>query len=270
MGFVDADDEIHPDMYKTLVELMLKTNADIVCCSHNTCYETGFLPPATLSGKTALLTPEEFAANLFLVGGHPEISGFYWDKVYKAALFETMRFDEGYSLTLDTKMMIELLYKVSRIATIDKPLYDYWQYDTSLSHTVIPDIELFESYLAAERYLYERLDREEYRALRANKVVFGYIVLVMRCYNYFDRTGRAAQLARLNDRLASIYTKDRDVLSAKNRGFMLLSLRLPWLCGIVCLFIYKVVRKIMKKNAKIRRSLMPYRLIRRDEASVRP
>jgi glycosyltransferase involved in cell wall biosynthesis len=260
IGFVDADDEMHPDMYRILVDLILKTDADIACCSHNICYEEGFLPPATHSGNTSVLTPEAFAAGWFFASGYPNATGYYWDKIYKDTLFETVKFDEESSLSQDVQLNVELLYHVNKIATIDKPLYNYWQYGTSLSHTnkVTPDIEegLFKASLAMERYLYERLDGKEYRALRANRAAFGYMTSMARCYNFIDKASRGPLLKRHTDRLDAIYAKDRDNLSLKSRGFIVLASRLPWLCGVACRIIYKTHKR--KERARIRRSLMPW------------
>jgi hypothetical protein len=170
---------------------------------------------------------------------------------------------------MDVQFNIKLLHwgGVGKVATIDKPLYNYWQYDTSLSHTskITPDIEegQFKANMAIERYLYERLDGEKYRALRANRAAFGYMISMARCYNYMDKASRGPLLKRLAGRLDSIYTRDRDCLSLKSRGFILLATRLPWLCGIACFVVYRVHKMVI--NAETRRALTPYDLGRRNE-----
>jgi hypothetical protein len=217
--------------------------------------ETGYTSKEH-NGEIIVLAPEEFLI-AWLDGGHPEATNGVWDKLYKAELFDEIRFDESMRTMEDIPFTLQMLHRIDAIAIIYEPLYRYWYYGTSLSNVVAVDNvgNRLKAYLMIDKFIAEKLDREQAMSL-INRITFRYSRLIHYSYNYLDKTDRAPLLRKITDRLKSIYAKDHACLALKYKGFIFLAVRLPWLCDVVCHVIHEINKA--RSNAKMRVSVIPY------------
>ena len=129
IGWVDSDDIVSPNMYKTLYDTALKYDADIVQCSH-----TRFLD------KLQIEYPDELPS-LKILNNIESLKRIYtthytnscalWSKIYRRCLFDGMRFTEGAAYE-DDEVVPQLLQKAERLVFFESPLYCYIKRENSI------------------------------------------------------------------------------------------------------------------------------------------
>ena len=146
IGFVDADDEIHPQMYETLLKYSLKYKADIVSCNY------------LLTQKLKTLLPQEFqaepiqelttTADFFMAFADSKIKSGYsddvgilvWNKLFrKAALPKDIKFEQEYIGAEDAAWLFKLASHIKKIVKLSAVFYIYYKRANSMttSHKVI-------------------------------------------------------------------------------------------------------------------------------------
>lgn len=130
--FIDSDDYIAPNMCERLLSRLTEADADIAIGgfyrvdSHGT---AEFAPPSQQINSKTDITQQYFknkSAYLVIV----------WNKLYKTALFRfptPLRF-APHMLEEDEIFSYRILYRASRIVTVDQPLYYYVQREGSIMH----------------------------------------------------------------------------------------------------------------------------------------
>ena len=132
IGFVDSDDWIEPNMYETLLDALLETDADISIC--DCCLETEtskFIPNQTGIPERKQYTPEEALKILFKGNGF--IYNGVWQKLYRRTIISNNTFPEG-KICEDGPWTIKALGNARLITCIDCILYHYYYRAESLSH----------------------------------------------------------------------------------------------------------------------------------------
>ena len=115
--FVDADDDIEPDMFETAVSLMDETGADIVVCNHDHPCIMNYFGDSVLD-FTDKKNIWRFYQNTF-AGVVP------WNKLYKREII-TEKFDEEISFTEDDIFCLSNMANAKKIAGTSKVLYHYF------------------------------------------------------------------------------------------------------------------------------------------------
>ncbi len=130
IGFVDGDDFVEPDMYDRLFENMVSFKGDISVCGKFSEYpDRSLAENGPVRERPEFLTSKE-AAGMLLKGG-----GFFfhsWDKLFKAVLFEGIRFPEDKYLE-DRYTIGDIILKAERIVYDRTPLYHFRVRTGSLS-----------------------------------------------------------------------------------------------------------------------------------------
>ena len=125
IGFVDADDYIHPRMYEKMIEVMKETCSSIVVCRFdyvsddcvvNTCYEEDGKIIGTFTAKEAL-------KNL-LVDDSSVNSGIMCDKLFDINLFNGIDFPEGLRHE-DDYLIHHLFGDASKVTYLSDKYYYY-------------------------------------------------------------------------------------------------------------------------------------------------
>ena len=120
-AFVDSDDYVAPDFISFLYTLMCEHDADIASCG---------VVNVEISGKQTVVDKDR---SVHVMDSREALErmcyndGFYvttWDKLYKAQLFEGIRFPEG-KLFEDTGTTYKLVDKASKIVACCEPKYYY-------------------------------------------------------------------------------------------------------------------------------------------------
>ena len=129
IGFVDSDDWIEPDMYEVLLRKAEETGADVVTCR--------FYQEYTDRTETFPGPENEFAVKgdeilrTYLLS--KEICQDSWNNLFKAELFQTLRYPEGRSFEdIATKYL--LLQKAEKLVYIPSCLLHYRNRKHSLSN----------------------------------------------------------------------------------------------------------------------------------------
>lgn len=130
IGFIDSDDWIEPEMYEKLLKTAKKYRADISYCGDRAESE-GHIWGERMRKNEGVMKPEAFLTETLL-----RRTGRFnvWDKIYKASLFEGIRFPEG-ELFEDSAVYIPVLRKARRIAYTGSNDYHYRIREGSILHS---------------------------------------------------------------------------------------------------------------------------------------
>lgn len=125
LAFVDSDDLVHPDFLKRLYEAAVRENADLALCGVEDVLEDGrsqdppqFSRPVRegcFAGRALLAEFYGPAATCYTVA---------WNKLYKASLWQALRYPEG-RIHEDDAVAHLLYWQAQRVACLAAPLYQY-------------------------------------------------------------------------------------------------------------------------------------------------
>lgn len=170
VGFADADDFLHPQMFEILLSAAEKSDADIVMCDYEK-VENLFNPLKDMqmydkgSIEFTSLDHENIYKSLF---GMPEESiplSVVWNKIYRREAALTGHFLENGSEDAGYNCMV--YGKAEKIVKIDSVLYFWNQIETSITHQHDP----LRSYYVLESY-FEMANIVEEQHPRYNKYAF--------------------------------------------------------------------------------------------------
>lgn len=121
IAFVDSDDTILPDMYRTLYDMAVNFNADIVLCNNTI---------TSSKGKYVQRDYSHYEGKIF--SGYDMVSMCFdmklsitaWGKLYRSELFSELRFPVG--RLFEDYMLAPEVYRSRKTAVItNRPLYNY-------------------------------------------------------------------------------------------------------------------------------------------------
>lgn len=125
IAFVDSDDYVDEEMYKTMYEKAVSENFDIVVCDFEEIYSDHNLQWISRLEKD-LKNPEE-------VKGHmTDIYPSAWNKIYKKELFSNLQFKKNVWFE-DVELCYRMLPYVKSIGAVHQPFYKYLQREGSIS-----------------------------------------------------------------------------------------------------------------------------------------
>ena len=164
IGFVDSDDYISVDMFEQLYQACEKNNSDIAICCHYTQRGDKLLIEAPIEDEDRLYTNREALEVLLRDQG---MKNYVWDKLYKASLFQEIRFPEGKNYE-DIATTYQLFYRARRLCRIPQYLYYYQIREGSISSHVEDRKWLENCYQIivsqTERYYFMQEQKEEHLA----------------------------------------------------------------------------------------------------------
>lgn len=132
VGFVDSDDWIEPDMYEILLRNLKKFNAEMSFGGvADDLVTDGGVTTVKVSdyGKEPFAESERDAMKRYFCG-----SWAAWDKLYKAELFEDVRYPVG-EINEDEAIVLQLLSKCNRVCYTNQIFYHYMKRENSKSIT---------------------------------------------------------------------------------------------------------------------------------------
>lgn len=148
--FIDSDDEITADMLELMVAEMQNSDVDIVICGYNEILtrQTNTVIP----DKKGIMDIRELNDN------YPNIFERFllnavWNKLYKKNKIKNF-FVQNLSMGEDLIFNLEYMKQISTISFIDKPLYQYYVYENSLTRKFREDyIDIAEKlYLESKKF----------------------------------------------------------------------------------------------------------------------
>lgn len=122
IGFVDPDDWIDVDMFKTLVNLVEKNKAELAICGYIKEHSDGTLIEKNESESKELLTRED-ALNLIIEDN--SFRGYLCNKIFSRNLIKETYFDENIIYNEDLIFCCDYIMRSNHIAYDSKNLYHY-------------------------------------------------------------------------------------------------------------------------------------------------
>lgn len=129
IAFVDSDDYIDNEFVAKLLNKMLETDSDIVCCGY---YEI-INGERNISNKKLICgeyTKKEALEMLIKW----DIQDYAWNKLYRRSLFENIRYPEGRNYE-DMATTYKIFLKANKVTVIGEKLYNYLIRKGSISNT---------------------------------------------------------------------------------------------------------------------------------------
>lgn len=136
-AFVDSDDFIEATMLETLFAHAEKSSADIVCCNYDFYSETSkFQKTHKIKNRKNMLYTSAQARDVLLYNNYYRC--YAWNKLFRAELFEKIRFPEGciYEDILTSYLLLE---KANNILYITDDLYHYRIRSNSITRKICPE-----------------------------------------------------------------------------------------------------------------------------------
>jgi glycosyltransferase involved in cell wall biosynthesis len=132
--FVDSDDYVDCNMYKSLYNMANAYNCDICIVGHEKIYNNINAHMCDVNASYGIKVDSEDILKDFLL---QKISSFPWDKLFRREFLLTnnIKFPEGYYFE-DINFVIKTLYNSKKIAITNEPYYKYLQRSNSTTFTV--------------------------------------------------------------------------------------------------------------------------------------
>lgn len=130
VGFVDSDDYIAADMYKIMLHAMTQTGSGVACCSRFRVIDgkvTAMPKPVT---APALISGKDIIRSLLM---DKEMTYSACDKLFKAELFEEVRFPKENLPSEDMPCIYGILKRVESVVYIGQAKYYYRLVNSSIS-----------------------------------------------------------------------------------------------------------------------------------------
>ena len=168
IGFVDSDDWIEPTMYGTLLEMLLRFDADMAF--------GGVADELERDGTITTFRTSDYGQTPFsedrIAAMHRYFHGSWaaWDKLYRAELFRDIRYPVG-EINEDEAIALHLLEKCDTVCYTNEVCYHYMKRISSGSITMAPftvkDLAWKDHCAANLRYVREHHpELEQYAAIR--------------------------------------------------------------------------------------------------------
>jgi len=126
--FVDSDDWVTPNFCSRAYELAMQNNADMVMFMFQIVEGHHYFPVKTKHLENGVKARKEALDLLF-----DEPGVFAWNKLYKKALFDGVRYPVG-RVYEDQAVTWKLVYKANRVYYTNHVLYYYFMRSTSIMH----------------------------------------------------------------------------------------------------------------------------------------
>lgn len=130
IGFVDSDDYIAPEMYRTLYQLAQEHHADLAICGVQLIDEQDKpLKEPPSAPKLFVLDQEQAIARIYTQPFH-----LAYNKMYKKEIFKTLRYPIG-RLNEDSFVIPSVLEQITTAVYTQQQLYGYRQRTGSIMHS---------------------------------------------------------------------------------------------------------------------------------------
>ena len=132
--FIDSDDFINKNMFKIMFDIAKSKNADIVQCNYKEFYNKEDIKDSSSINNEFKL--KELTSIEALYGFYDEKKSgpttVAWNKLYKTALFEDIRYPYG-KIHEDVFTTYKLIFKANKIVCTEEKLYYYRQRENSIT-----------------------------------------------------------------------------------------------------------------------------------------
>jgi glycosyltransferase involved in cell wall biosynthesis len=131
LGFVDADDTIHQNMYEILYDQISKNDAQIAMC--DILYKTEIEVDNIIGLYYKTETLSRNSVQKYIL--HPQFDTLMpaaWNKLYRRELFSTVRYPEG-KIHEDEFVIHQILWQIEKLVWCHVKLYEYLKREDSIT-----------------------------------------------------------------------------------------------------------------------------------------
>lgn len=121
IGFVDSDDDIDLNMYKSMIEYMDKHNLDVVCADTYVIKNEKRKFKPRYAGNKIFNAPDGAIAIL-----DGTLDNAAWNKIYKRNIIGEVRYPKG-RIYEDVATTYKFVYSAQRVGYMCKPFYNYYK-----------------------------------------------------------------------------------------------------------------------------------------------
>ena len=170
IGFVDSDDIVCSDMYEKLLKNIIKTNADISICDFIETKQLNYTDE-TKSNNTKfnlqVYNTDEIVSKFLRINSYEQYFSV-WNRLYKAELFENIRFTEGI-INEDVDFSYKIFLSSKLVCVSKEPLYYYYVGNNSITRNKLTpkDLDLFISWDNVLNYA-EINDKKNIESIKVN------------------------------------------------------------------------------------------------------
>ena len=151
--FVDADDELHPEMLKILYSEASRKDCDVTICGIET-VTTGADWNGCISTPDFRTLTKEEAIRLLLRGKKVESGA--WNKLFRGELIRDIEFVEGKRINEDKYFVFQAFLAAEKISITDEKLYCYFQRQGSVTRQPFSE-QIFDSIYFAEKIYHQTM-----------------------------------------------------------------------------------------------------------------
>lgn len=199
--FVDSDDCIHPQMIERLYNLRMKYQTDMAICSFQDIEENEMPLYAEYDaqGKEYCFEKENIMNQL---QSRNLLTVVAWNKIYKARLFENIRYPKGY-IHEDEFIIHKLLHLCTRTVYTEEKLYYYRKRGDSIMGNISPK-KIQDIYLAYEDRISFLEEKKYGRIITDTKLQLMH--QITKYYKLIKKRDDANELlAYMGDKFAELY-----------------------------------------------------------------
>ena len=164
VAFLDPDDAFHGDMLRRMLEAIQSNGADMAECNYTVFRTADRMDPKKLDGRTHMLSRKEglyHRREALRMQLSNQIAACVWNKLYRSALWDGLRFREGQNYE-DIDIILPLLGKADRVSILNDSLVMHRKRPGSITAKKTPD-NVRDRALAYRHYVdYVRSGTEEY------------------------------------------------------------------------------------------------------------
>lgn len=140
VSFVDSDDWVELDFYETIVLQMMEYCAEIGCAGrYDVDYETLVRKKGLCPDSKCIIMPELMIGKILT---WRECDSSCCDKVFLVSLWDDIRFPEG-RISEDVAVVYKIVDRASGVLLLDKPLYNYFHRQGSITTSVYSSKTLY-------------------------------------------------------------------------------------------------------------------------------
>lgn len=183
ISFIDCDDGLEKDMYSFLLELMKKYNADIAHCGYKKVHLDG--SSAEVGNSNICLVQGSEEALECLIGGK-YFTGSLWNKLYKAALFENVKFDKELKINEDLLVNFRAFSQAKCIVFSGTTKYLYYERKEASSTRIQNEKKLLDALSVSEQIFKECMENETLQHISAAKLFYA-LTNVYRNYIFYPQ-----------------------------------------------------------------------------------
>lgn len=149
ISFIDSDDYIELDMYEKMIKIIVNKKVDIVSCNYNHIYNNKKVAFFKVGVDELIKNKNLLYEKIFTYSNFDLV---VFNKLYKATIFENIRFPVGISPAEDLNILYDIINISNKFYCLSEALYNKIERSEGLSHTTkikdyLNNVEAYEKLL---------------------------------------------------------------------------------------------------------------------------